>query len=70
MMPKTITRRWGPPRIVLTDTSRRPIGLAGPVTRLGVVYQKMQDLTCVDPLTGETHVGANGCGTGVRHLRR
>ncbi len=54
MVPKMITRKWGPPRVVPSDTSHSVIGLAGPVTRLGVVYQKVQELICADPLTGNT----------------
>lgn len=53
-MPRKITRNWGPARVVLTDNSRRPIGMTGPITRHGVIYQKMRDLICADPLTGET----------------
>lgn len=54
LMPRPIPRKWGPARVVLTDTSRRLIGMVGPVTRLGVVFQKMQDLNCVDPFSGRT----------------
>lgn len=53
-MPKEITRKWGPPRVVRTDSSQRPVGMSGPITRHGVIYQKMQDLICAHPLTGQT----------------
>ncbi len=54
LVPKTITRKWGPARIVPSDTAHTVVGLAGPVTRLGVVYQKTHELVCADPLTGKT----------------
>ncbi|MFW6171662.1 MAG: PQQ-binding-like beta-propeller repeat protein, partial [Planctomycetota bacterium] len=31
-MAQQIPRHWGPPRVVLTDSSRRPIGTTGPIT--------------------------------------
>lgn len=54
LMSRLIPRKWGPPRYVSTDESRSPVGMAGPITRLGAIYQKMSDLICVDPLSGQT----------------
>ncbi len=54
LMSNTITRKWGPPRYIPSEGRLGPIGTAGPVTRQGVVFQKMQELTCADPLTGES----------------
>ena len=45
---------WGQMRQFLTDASNRPIGVLGPVTRHGVVFQRLRELACVDPLSGET----------------
>ncbi len=53
LMSNTIVRKWGPPRYVPSEGRLGPIGTIGPVTRHGVVFQKMQDLTCADPMTGE-----------------
>jgi outer membrane protein assembly factor BamB len=48
-----ITRPWGPTRYVFSE-NLRPVGSIGPITSVGFFYQKTQELTCVDPLTGET----------------
>jgi tetratricopeptide (TPR) repeat protein len=53
LMTQPIKRDWGPNRYVPVERTRKPIGLVGPITRSGVFYQKGQELTCSDPLTGE-----------------
>ena len=60
LMSNTINRKWGPPRFVPSEGRLGLIGMTGPITRHGVVYQKMQDLTCADPLSGETCWVRNG----------
>lgn len=47
-----IIRPWGPTRHVLAE-NQMPVGSIGPITTAGFVYQRMQELSCVDPLTGE-----------------
>ncbi len=54
LMSNTINRKWGPPRYIPSEGRLGLIGTVGPVTPHGVVFQKMQELTCADPLTGET----------------
>ncbi len=41
-----------PPLFYLADSSDRPIGRVGVVSRRGVLYQKVRTLVCADPLTG------------------
>ncbi len=50
---KTISRKWGPARVIPADNTQRPLGLIGPVTKFGVILQKSQELTCQDALSGE-----------------
>ena len=44
LMSNTINRKWGPPRFVPSEGRLGLIGMTGPITRHGVVYQKMQRL--------------------------
>lgn len=48
-----IVRPWGPTRYVFSE-NLRPMGSIGPITAAGFFYQKLQELICADPLTGET----------------
>lgn len=47
-----IQRTWGPTRYAVSE-SGRALGSIGPITPYGVIYQKVNELTCVDYLTGE-----------------
>jgi outer membrane protein assembly factor BamB len=53
-LPRSIPRKWGPNRVVLTDNLQRPLGMIGPITEKGMIYQMSQDIKCVDPLSGDT----------------
>jgi hypothetical protein len=44
---------WCGPRYIPTDAASRPVGTMGPVGFDGVFVQRMRDLMCVQPLTGE-----------------
>ncbi|MBM4005041.1 MAG: hypothetical protein FJ295_17430 [Planctomycetes bacterium] len=44
---------WDDARILLTDSSGRFLGQAGPLTAHGLIYQRGRDLQCVDPITKE-----------------
>jgi outer membrane protein assembly factor BamB len=50
---RSVTRPWGPTRYVLQESTRLPLGMMGPLNENGLFCQKMRDLTCIDPLTGE-----------------
>jgi len=47
-----IIRPWGPTRHVLAE-NQMPVGTIGPITAAGFIFQRMQELSCVDPLSGE-----------------
>ena len=51
---RALSRSWGPTHYILQESSRLPIGTMGPLTSAGVFCQKMRELSCLDPLTGET----------------
>src|SRR5690606_33343789 len=51
---KGLENPWGTSRFVGIDTAGRRVGVAGPVTRLGVCVQRMSEVLCLDPLSGET----------------
>jgi outer membrane protein assembly factor BamB len=48
-----IIRPWGPTRHVLAE-NQMPVGSIGPITTVGFVFQRMQELSCVDPLSGDS----------------
>ena len=50
---RSVTRPWGPTRYVLQESTRLPLGMMGPLTENGVFCQKMRELSCLDPLTGD-----------------
>ncbi len=54
LMSNTVNRKWGPPRYIPAEGRLGVIGIAGPIVEHGVVFQKMQELTCANPLTGDT----------------
>jgi len=64
LMANTINRPWGPPRILPRERSRQLIGLLGPITASGVVYQKLHEIICVDPLTNFSNWQRSGFATG------
>lgn len=64
LMADTINRSWGPPRVLPRDRSRQPIGLLGPITANGVIYQKLHEVVCVDPLTNLPVWKRSGFATG------
>ncbi|MHB8970379.1 MAG: outer membrane protein assembly factor BamB family protein [Pirellulaceae bacterium] len=49
---RTIVRPWGPTRHVLSE-NEHAVGSIGPITPVGFFFQRMQELTCIEPLTGE-----------------
>jgi outer membrane protein assembly factor BamB len=51
---KSLQHPWGGQRRVYADMQQRLIGVTGPIQAQGVYYQKLRELVCVDPLTGET----------------
>jgi outer membrane protein assembly factor BamB len=60
---RAVTRPWGPTRHVLSE-NLRPIGAIGPITSAGFVFQRLQELVCVDPLTGDTIWSRSGLPAG------
>ncbi|MHB0956158.1 MAG: outer membrane protein assembly factor BamB family protein [Pirellulaceae bacterium] len=58
-----IARPWGPTRYVYAE-NHHAVGSIGPITSAGFCYQRMQELTCVDPLTGETIWTRSGVASG------
>lgn len=51
---RTLPSPWGDSRHISTDPQGRLAGETGPLNAHGICLQKMRDLHCVDPLTGET----------------
>ncbi|MCA9165823.1 MAG: PQQ-binding-like beta-propeller repeat protein, partial [Planctomycetales bacterium] len=45
---------WGTTEMVAGDMSNRELAICGPAGRMGVIYQRMREVICVDPITGET----------------
>ncbi len=52
--PRGVTLKWGGTRYVPEDGFGRRYGTIGPVTASGVYFQRLDELHCVDPLTGKT----------------
>jgi outer membrane protein assembly factor BamB len=50
---KAIARPWGPTRYMFSE-NQHSVGSIGPITPVGFFFQRMQELTCIEPLTGET----------------
>ena len=50
---RQLVNPWDDARILLTDSSGRFLGQAGPLTAHGLIYQRGRDLHCVDPITKE-----------------
>jgi outer membrane protein assembly factor BamB len=54
VQPKPITNPFGETEFSAADSEGRLIGATGPLNRDGVYYQRLRELVCADPLTGET----------------
>jgi outer membrane protein assembly factor BamB len=54
VQPKPYNNPWGDIGYQASDADGRVIGTTGPISENGIYYQKMRQLVCVDPLTGET----------------
>jgi hypothetical protein len=55
---------WGGTRYVPEDTYTRRYGGIGPLGDQGVYFQRLRDLYCVDPLTGQTQWRRKNVGLG------
>lgn len=51
---RTMPSPWGETRHITTDPQGRLLGETGPLNAHGICVQKMRELHCLDPLTGET----------------
>lgn len=50
---KTPTSAWGTPRAGQLELGNKLMGGVGPVSEQGICFQRMRDIVCLDPLTGE-----------------
>jgi outer membrane protein assembly factor BamB len=53
VVPRAVSLKWGGTRFVPEDGFGRRYGTIGPVTANGVFFQRLNDLYCVDPLSGK-----------------
>jgi len=53
VLTRPVNLAWGGVRFVPEDAFGRRLGSMGPVNDDGLAFQRLHDLTCVDPLTGK-----------------
>jgi outer membrane protein assembly factor BamB len=53
VLTRPVNLAWGGVRFVPEDAFGRRLGSMGPVNDDGIAFQRLHDLTCVDPLTGK-----------------